>query len=779
MLLTILLIFFASLLSPFFYKRYQLATASLLSLLLLGIIFFYATHLPQITKGESFVSSFSWIDSLGIHLTFYLDGLSLFFVMLITVMGLLVLLYSFKYMEDYPNRGVFFCYLLFFMGAMLGLVLSANLISLFVFWELTSFSSFLLIGFKNQKAESRRAARQALLVTAGGGLALMSGFILLEIITNSGFDLLATLNNAEAVRESNLHTAAIILIAIGAISKSAQFPLHFWLPNAMAAPTPVSAYLHSATMVKAGVYLIFRLNPLFEDIALWSYVLGTTGAITMSWGAFKALQQDDIKRILAYTTISALGIFFMMTGVGGEKAINAVMVYVLAHAFYKGGLFLLAGNIEHQTGSRKLSELSDLVRKMPYSATAVIFACASMAGVIPFIGFVGKESLYEALYHSGHQLEFVYLAMLFLAGAFFTAATIKIVYGAFLEKGKLEGKAIKEAGILMVFSPLILGIAGLFTGILPQFTVEPLLKWSAAAVYQTEFSTEFSTDLPNALSIEPSMKLKLWHGFNMVLLLSLLTLLSGVGLYFIRKLIEKLNKPYWLTADFIYDQFINGTSNFSKAITNVIQNGYLRNYIAVFMVTFSGMMIFVFIDGGFIVSADVGNLLESAQIYELVIIALVTLATAFLFKTKSRLIVTATFGIIGYSIALAYTLFSAPDVAITQFLAETLSLILLILILHRLPPYTLKKNIAHKKYLPLAVLFGVIMSFTTFTLLNREVNADLKTFFLENSLSEGKGKNAVNVILTDFRALDTLGEITVLTVTMIGIIALLKIKSKP
>ena len=771
MLLTILLIFFASLLSPFFYKRYQLAFATLLSLLLLGIIAFYATHLPQVSQGESFVSSFSWIDSLNIHLTFYLDGLSLFFTMLITVMGLLVLLYSFKYMEDYPNRGVFFSYLLLFMGAMLGLVLSANLISLFVFWELTSFSSFLLIGFKNQKAESRRAARQALLVTAGGGLALMSGFILLEVITTSDFDLLSTLSSAELVQGSNLHVAAVILISTGAISKSAQFPLHFWLPNAMAAPTPVSAYLHSATMVKAGVYLIFRLNPLFEDIALWSYVLGITGAVTMTWGAFKALQQDDIKKILAYTTISALGIFFMMTGIGGENAINAVMVYVLAHALYKGGLFLLAGNIEHQTGSRKLSELSDLVRKMPYTATAVIFACASMAGVIPFIGFVGKELLYEALYHSSSKLDIAYLVMLFLAGAFFTAATLKIVYGAFLKKGKLQDKAIKEAGVLMVFSPLFLGIVGLFTGIVPQFTVEPLLKWAAAAVYQTEFPTQLSTDT--------SMKLKLWHGFNIVLLLSLLTLLFGVGIYAIRKSIKKLNKPFWLNADFIYDKFIRGTSDFSKAVTNVVQNGYLRNYIAVFVVTFSGMMIYVFIDGGFIASVDVENLFESAQIYELVIIALVTLATAFLFKTKSRLIVTATFGIIGYSIALAYTLFSAPDVAITQFLAETLSLILLILILHRLPPYTLKKNIAHKKYLPLALLFGVIMAFTSFTLLNREVNADLKTFFLENSLSEGKGKNAVNVILTDFRALDTLGEITVLTVTMIGIIALLKIKSKP
>ena len=760
MLISILGIFAAGLLTPFFYERFKRFVAPLQVVLVLIVIIFFAGFVGPIAQGQTFNPSFSWIDSLDIHFSFYLDGLSLFFTLLITVIGLLVFLYSFKYMEHYPKQGRFMGYLLFFMGSMLGVVLSANLISLFVFWELTSFSSFLLIGFNNENQDSRRAARQALLITAGGGLALMAGFIFLELITESGYNLMEIINDPDTVVNNPLHIAAILLIAIGAISKSAQFPLHFWLPNAMAAPTPVSAYLHSATMVKAGVYLIFRLNPVFQGVPLWTDLLGITGAITMTWGAFKALQQDDLKKILAYTTISALGIFFMMTGLGGRSAINAVMIYVLAHALYKGGLFLSAGNIDHQTGSRNISELSDLLRKMPYTAVAVILLCASMAGVIPFLGFVGKESLYDALYHSENKMALTYLGLLFLAGVFFTAVTIEIVYNSFWKKGPFQDKPVKEAGILMVIAPIFLAIAGLLAGIAPKSLVQPVLQWSAADTFLGD----------------PTMKLKLWHGFNIVLLLSILTLLSGAGLYLVRRQIRKFSKPNWLKADYIYDKCLYGTEVFAKFLTGAVQNGYLRNYVAMVIITFSAIMIFTLVDGGYLQFPSVETLFRGMQIYEVVIIAMTTMAVIFLFKTKSRLIVTATFGIIGYSIALAYTLFSAPDVAITQFLAETLTLILLILILHKLPSYTLKKSIAHKKYLPIALLFGAIMTVISFIMLETEGNSKLKAYFLENSVPAGKGANAVNVILVDFRALDTLGEITVLTVTMLGIIALLNIK---
>lgn len=758
MLLSILAIFLISLLAVFFYRKYRNIVVPVLSLFLLGVIAYFGMFLPPVLRGETIVEQVPWIGSLNIHFSFLLDGLSLFFALLITVFGLLILLYSSKYMEDSAQRNRFISYLLFFLGSMLGVVLSANLISLFVFWELTSFSSFLLIGYKHQKKESRRAARQALLVTAGGGLALMAGFIFLEIITCSGYDLIKILDQPEVVAGSGLHTAAIILIAIGAMTKSAQFPFHFWLPNAMAAPTPVSAYLHSATMVKAGVYLIFRLNPLFQNITLWHDLLGIAGAVTMTWGAFKAFQEDDLKRILAYTTISALGIFFMMTGLGGEAALNAAMVYVTAHALYKGALFLTAGNIDHQTGSRHISQLSDLARKMPVTATAVFVSVASMAGVLPFLGFVGKELLYEALYHSGNEWATVYLTLLFVAGAFFTAVAIDIAYNALFKRGDMQDQPIKEASPFMALPPLLLAAVGLIAGIAPGLAIEPLLKWSAAGIHD----------------FEPSMKLKLWHGFNAVFTLSLATLLAGGVLYFLRHRIRAFDKPYWLGADYLYDRVLRATQWLSFYITGKIQNGYLRKYIATVVIAFSVIMVLALIDGEVLNSLSSEHLLSGLQIYELVIFAFIVLAVVILFKVRSRLIVTATFGIIGYSIALAYTLFSAPDVAITQFLAETLTLILLIIILHRLPSYTLKSPVARLKYLPIAIFFGLTMALTAYIMLNQEKDSTLQRYFLDNSISKGKGQNAVNVILVDFRALDTLGEITVLTVTMIGIIALLR-----
>lgn len=758
--LILLAIFIGSLISVFWYKKYGNSVFGVLVTILLGSIGYFSRYIPGVIRGESVVSAVAWIPSLGIHFSFLLDGLSVFFALLITVFGLLILLYSKKYMARSPQRDRFTGYLLFFMGAMLGLVLSANLISLFLFWELTSFASFLLIGFNHHKKESVRAARQSLIVTAGGGLALLAGFILLAISSGSGFDLTQILAQPEAIAHHPYLHAAIVLIAIGAFTKSAQFPFHFWLPNAMAAPTPVSAFLHSATMVKAGVYLVFRLTPLFDGVMLWHHLLGITGAVTMTWGAYKAFRQDDFKRILAYTTISALGIFFMMTGVGGEEAINAVIIYVLAHALYKGALFLAAGNIDYQTGTRNISDLSDLVRKMPFTASAVILATASMAGVFPFLGFVGKESLYHALYYHPSELGLLYLVLLFLAGALFMAVTLEILFHALFNKGSLQDIPIREAPFLMVFAPFVLAVLGLITGLAPGSTLEPLLQWTTANIHQ----------------LGPTLELTLWHGLNVIFLLSLLTLLAGVGLYFVRSFIKRAAQPYWLKADFWYGKCISGTESLATFSTNTLQNGLLRNYIAIILVTFSVLLIIPLWEGRAAYALTSEGLFRDLQIYEMVILTFVTFAVIFLFKTRSRLVVTATFGIIGYSIALAYTVFSAPDVAITQFLAETLTLILLILILHRLPAYTLKKPIARIKYFSVSLVFGSLMAVTSFVMLQQSNDTDLKQFFLENSVSKGKGQNAVNVILVDFRALDTLGEITVLMITMIGIIGLLTLK---
>ncbi|MEQ8474197.1 MAG: proton-conducting transporter membrane subunit [Marinoscillum sp.] len=762
MLYSILGVFLFSLISNLFYKKREGLAIAIISISLLGLILYFGSFIPDIIAGKTIYQHTPWIDTLNIHCSFYLDGLSLFFALLISIFGLLVFLYSSRYMKAYEQRNRFFSFLFLFMGSMLGVVLSANAISLFVFWELTSFSSFLLIGFNHDKQESRRAARQAMLVTAGGGLALMSGLVLLELMTSTGFNLNEAIKMAAAVESNDLKVAAILLIGIGAFTKSAQFPFHFWLPNAMAAPTPVSAYLHSATMVKTGVYLVLRLNPVFGQVELWANLLGIVGAISMTWGAVKAFRQDDFKSVLAYTTISALGIFFMMTGVGSESAINAVMVYIFAHALYKGALFLAAGNIDHQTGTRSISALSDLFRKMPYTSIIVLCSFASMAGIIPFIGFIGKESLYDALFHDTNDLAVLYLILLFISSAFFVAITLDITFEDIFKRGNFRHQAVKEASWWMVVPPILMVLVSLVSGIMPGTFIEPLIQWSAA----------------NILGAEPSMHLKLWHGFNTILALSLATLASGVGLFLLRKTIRKYDQPQWLYGDYWYDHLMSGITSVSKRVTNFIQNGYLRNYIALILLVFCSLMAWVLIHYRAFSTINFSQLGKDAEIYELVILAFISIAVAFLFRTRSRLTVTATFGIIGYSIALAYTLFSAPDVAITQFLAETLTLMMMILILHKLPSYTLKKRINHWKYLPISIVFGLIMTGVSYIMLEQESHSPLKQYFLEQSVKSGKGENAVNVILVDFRALDTLGEITVLAITMIGIVGLLAFKTK-
>lgn len=748
------------LLTALLYRKYEKLIIGIISASLLVLIGYFGSFLPEILQGNAIQQQINWVEVLSIHWSFHLDGLSLFFTLLISIFGLLIFWYATSYMKEYAQRNRFFGFFFLFMGSMLGLVLSSNTISLFVFWELTSLSSFLLIGFTHEKDSSRKAARQALLVTAGGGLALMAGFILLEAMTQTGFNLQEALSSAQTIKTHGLMEATILLVALGAFTKSAQFPFHFWLPNAMAAPTPVSAYLHSATMVKAGVYLVLRLNPLFESIALWSNLLGIVGAITMTWGAIKSFQQDDLKAVLAYTTISALGIFFLMTGVGGEAAINAVMVYLLAHALYKGALFLAVGNIDHQTGTRSISKLSDLIRKMPYTSMVVLVSFASMAGVIPFIGFVGKESLYAALYHGNGSLDTGYLVLLVVSSMFFVAVGISVTIQTLLRKGSYQHQQIAEASHWMMAPPLVLALFSLLSGVFPG-VLEPLLGLSA----------------DNVQVVETSMHLKLWHGLNVVFLLSVGTLIAGAALFFIRKPLQKFRKPQWLTGNFLYQQLMDGTSILSKRVTITLQNGYLSNYIATVLLIFCGLIVWLFVEDHQLVSIDVSTWWTSTQIYELVILLFVVMAVGFLFRTRSRLIVTATFGIVGYSMALAYTLFSAPDVAITQFLAETLTLMLMILILHQLPAYTLKKRINHWKYLPVAIVFGLLMMVITYTMLEYESQSALKQYFLEQSVSAGKGANAVNVILVDFRALDTLGEITVLTITMLGIVALLGLKT--
>ncbi|MEQ8549984.1 MAG: proton-conducting transporter membrane subunit [Cyclobacteriaceae bacterium] len=765
MLKALLSIFLISFLAPMI-SRYSARRHYILAGLTIFIFGYFCTFIQSVSSGRVFKDTYEWVDQLSLNLSFYLDGLSLFFILLILFFGILIILYSGNYLKNEQHIGRFYGYLIFFMGAMVGLVLSSNLISLFLFWELTSLSSYLLIGYHNKDKKSRYAARQALLVTGAGGLALLAGFILMAIAGGS-YDILALIADKDLLLNHDYLQALIILILLGVFTKSAQFPFHFWLPNAMAAPTPVSAYLHSATMVKAGIYLVFRLSPIFTEVLLWKNLLVIVGATTMVIGAVQALRADDLKKILAYTTISALGIFIMLLGVGTEMAMKGAIIYLLAHALYKGGLFLGAGVLDHDCGTRKLSKLANIKKHMPMTATAFILTSASMAGVFPFLGFLGKEILYDALYHHA-PYGYLTIGLLVLSSVFFVAISLRIVISSFFSTSNetSEKEIINEGSLLMTVPPLILGALSLIFGIFASELLKPLAGKTIESVLNQPLVLDLS----------------LWHGFNVILLLSALTIALGVILYRVTvkfpRVSKKINISIEKLPERFYDKCLSALRYVSRVQTKEIQNGYLRNYISVYIVMFILLTSYYMTTSGLFQIDFIRQGFEGMLNPELVILIFISVTMMFIFFVKSRLMVVAAIGIIGYAIALSYTFFSAPDVAITQFLAETLSLILLILITPKLPG--IFKNVfeVKRRYLLLSIAFGLLMCAITLVGMNIDRVSTLKSYFLEQSLPKGKGSNVVNVILVDFRALDTLGEISVLTITMIGIISLIGYKKK-
>nr|MBA2432325.1 Na(+)/H(+) antiporter subunit A [Chthoniobacterales bacterium] len=394
MTFAILSVFLLAALAPTLHRFLRGATGWVLALLPLGLSLWFWTLLPQVADG-AIVESIPWVPSLGLALAFRIDGLSLLFLLLIAAIGALILVYAGGYLHGHRHEGRFFGFILFFMGSMLGLVASENLIVMFVFWELTSLASYLLIGFDHEQPKARASALQALLITGGGGLALLAGFILLGQVGGS-YSFSELLQNGDAVREHTLYLPILLLVLAGALTKSAQMPFHFWLPSAMAAPTPVSAYLHSATMVKAGVFLLARMNPLLGETVPWHNILTIVGVITMLGGALLALPQTDLKLLLAYSTVSALGALVLLLGIGTRLAMEAAIVYLFVHALYKAALFMVAGAIDHEAGTRDVRSLSGLIRIMPITAVAAGLAALSMSGFPPLLGFIGKELLYEA-----------------------------------------------------------------------------------------------------------------------------------------------------------------------------------------------------------------------------------------------------------------------------------------------------------------------------------------------------------------------------------------------
>lgn len=729
----------------------------LFPLLPFALSIYFSTLLPGVLDGDTISVSVPWVPSLGIALSFHIDGLSLLFTLLISGIGSLILLYAGSYLKGHPNAARFYICMLAFMSSMLGLVLADNIISLFVFWELTGITSYLLIGFNHTRERARHAALQALLVTGTGGLALLAGLVMLGTFSGS-MELSEILSQPNSLKEHAFYLPVLMLVLTGAFTKSAQFPFHFWLPNAMEAPTPVSAYLHSATMVQAGIYLLARLNPLLGGTDAWYYALAGFGAVTMVAGALTALRQSDMKRILAYSTVSVLGMLTMLLGIGTDLAIKAAMVLLLAHALYKAALFLIAGSIEHGTGTRDATLLSGLGRAMPVTALSGMVAALSMAGIPPAFGFIAKETFYEAATHSTEALALTALTV--VASAALVAVSITVAIRPFWGKLSLTAN-VHEVSPSLWFGPTILAGLGLFMG-LTLTGAGHLLSSAASAVKGQELA----------------VKLAFWHGPNVEILLSAATLVAGVAVYRASKhLTNYLDPALWVfraMPEILYSYVVNGMLRVAKIQTRILQNGRLRTYlmtILLFTVALIGYTLIRFhgipsVQGGF-----------AAPIHEYLIAGAILVSVLVVVSLSSLLSAIVVMGVIGYGTALIYVLFGAPDLAMTQFIVETLTMVLFVLGFYHLPQTV--KNLRRGRTLGnalVAIAAGTVVTILVLVSTSSPSSSRLSTYFAENSYLLADGRNIVNVILVDFRALDTLGEIVVLGIAAIGVIALLKLR---
>lgn len=731
-----------------------------LSLLPFGAFAFFLTKMPAVSDGELIFESVPWISYFNISFSLQLDGLGLLFALLVTGIGGFILVYSGYYMQAYKNTNRFYAYLVFFLASMLGLVLSSNLITMFVFWEFTSISSFLLIGFFHEKQSSRDASLQALLITGIGGLALLGGFILMAIPYGS-YELNEMLNDPSILANSEIFVPALLLILIGAFTKSAIFPFHFWLPQAMAGPSPVSAFLHSATMVKAGIFLLARLNPLMEWSELWFYSLTIFGSLTMFAGAWFSVLQTDIKKILAYTTISALGTLTLLIGVNTKYSLNAFVIFLIVHAFYKATLFMMAGTIDKKTGERDIDRLGGLFHYMPVAATIMIIALLSMAGLPPMLGFIGKELIYGALAGIEFTVPIV-LILAFFTNTFMVFVSLRLGIDIFWGKKPAFIKKPAEPGFALLAGPGFLVLLSLFLGLYPGIIETNIL-------------------IPALDAINPEVKhvpMKIWHGFNLILLLSAITFASGYAMYHFRgkfmKAKRDITSKYFgtqLSTQFFW--LINYFLLLAKKKTRLTQHGYLRLYLTtIFIVACALILFMIWNNPPDLAFDDIHNIPLYMHVVAIVIIVSALKAVL----SKSKLIALISLGIAGFGISMIFITYSAIDLAITMIMVETLMVIIGALVVFHLPEYKpLSTRLARRRDMVVATVFGITIAVLVIVSGSLLPADRISEYMVLNSYTKGFGKNIVNVILVDFRALDTLGEIAVLSLAGIGIFALLKI----
>ncbi|MEM9016813.1 MAG: hydrogen gas-evolving membrane-bound hydrogenase subunit E [Verrucomicrobiota bacterium] len=702
--------------------------------------------------------SIAWAPDLGVNWDLWVSPIGLLLALLVSGIGFLIITYAIGYMKGYPDKARLLAMLLLFMGAMMGIALTENLVVLFVFWELTSIASYLLIGFYHSKENSRKSARDALLITGSGGVIFLAGILLIGEVGGSYLisDLLA---NRDGIQAHALYPAIFICFFLGAITKSAQFPFHFWLPGAMTAPAPVSAYLHSATMVKAGVFLLAFLHPILGETPLWHYSLLGFGAITMTWGALAAMVQVDLKRLLAFSTVSALGTLVMLLGTEHTLAAKAAVVFLIVHALYKGALFMVAGIIDKATGTRDVTLLTGLAKSYPVLAIASVLAALSMSGIPPFIGFIAKELLYEV------KLEkpFVGWSLLicgFVASAANIVVAAKVGIAPFLGSQSDQITPKKTISRAMVLGPLVLGAGSLFLGLAANEVLAPGISAIVGQI-QTE---------------EVKIKLKLWHGFNLVLLLSLLTVLAGIGGFFARhffqRVADRIKEALGWTGVGTFRALLEGLLAACNRITLILQSGNLRNYLLIVLGCAVGLITWGFVQADY--SFYFGEL-DRPRVSVMIVTFLIATATILLLRSKRRMTSVFLLGGIGFGLAAFFGLNGAPDLAITQILVETLTLLLFALAIRSLPALPSSGERKAGRFLSVAMASAVGITFTLLMLkaLDVQIQEPVANTIAALSVPEGHGRNVVNVILVDFRALDTLGEICVLAIAAIGVAAML------
>ncbi len=759
LLATIVLLPFLLTLLPAAFERLRLSPALAAGLVALAAAAPLAVLGPMVVAGETARVAVPWVPALGLELAFRLDGLSLLFVGLILGIGLLVILYAHYYLSDEDRNGRFFAYLLAFMGAMLGVVTADNLLLLVVFWELTSLTSFLLIGFWRGAAEARQGARLALLITGAGGLALLAGVLVIGDIVGS-YSLGDVLAAGDLIRADPRYPLALALVLAGAFTKSAQFPFHFWLPHAMAAPTPVSAYLHSATMVKAGIFLLMRLWPALGGTEAWFWSLTVTGLATMLFAAYVALFKHDLKGLLAYSTVSQLGLIMLLLGLGTPYAELAAVFHLMNHAVFKASLFMAAGIIDHETGTRDMRRLSGLSRAMPVTATLATVAAGAMAGVPLLNGFLSKEMFFaETFAVGGAHWGWLLPVAATLGGLFSVAYSARFVHDVFFggPAADLPRKPHEPPRFMRVPVEILVVIC-LLVGLAPALTIEPTLRLATGALLQGPL---------------PEFTLHIWHGFNLPLAMSVLALVGGIALYLVRRYLWSLHDEIAprFSGKRLTEAAVDGLRAACEVLAGALERGGLRLSIVALLLAsiavgyagFAGTW-----PEATVTPAGVPVMTWVAA----PILMVATLATVGFHRERMTAVIAI--GVVGLVVSVAFVKFSAPDLALTQLLVEIITVLLFLLAMYFLPARSPREVGGTRRGVDalLSLAAGGGVAALTYAML-RSPPDTISQFYNAAAKPEGGGYNVVNVILVDFRALDTLGEITVLGIAALGVVAML------